>query len=305
MASLDLQRVFKRYGDDHGHPRRGPRDPRRRVRRVRRSVRLRQVDPVAHDRGTGIGQRRRTCNRRQARQRHFCGAPRPGDGLPVVCAVSAYDRVPEPGVRTGKSENAARRDRRQGAGGRTRCFASSRCSSGGRRNFPADNGSASPSGEPSCGIRRSSSSTSRCRTSTPNCACRCGRRSAALHQRLGTTMIYVTHDQVEAMTMADRIVVLRGGRVEQIGTPLDLYNRPANRFVAGFIGSPQMNFLGGTIVSGSGHAHRGDARRRGSRLLGSRPASGRREDGCGPACLAWDPARTYRGRCAVRVPRSR
>jgi multiple sugar transport system ATP-binding protein len=71
----------------------------------------------------------------------------------------------------------------------------------------------------------------------------------ALHARLGTTMIYVTHDQVEAMTMADRIVVLRGGRVEQIGAPLDLYNRPDNRFVAGFIGSPQMNFLAGRIAS--------------------------------------------------------
>ncbi len=73
-----------------------------------------------------------------------------------------------------------------------------------------------------------------------------------LHRRLGTTMIYVTHDQVEAMTMADRIVVLRGGRVEQVGSPLELYNRPANRFVAGFIGSPQMNFLGGSLASGSG-----------------------------------------------------
>ena len=62
-------------------------------------------------------------------------------------------------------------------------------------------------------------------------------------------MIYVTHDQVEAMTMADRIVVLRAGRVEQIGTPLELYNHPANRFVAGFIGSPQMNFLGGRVTS--------------------------------------------------------
>ena len=71
----------------------------------------------------------------------------------------------------------------------------------------------------------------------------------ALHARLGTTMIYVTHDQVEAMTMADRIVVLRAGRVEQIGTPLELYNRPDNRFVAGFIGSPQMNFLSGRIAS--------------------------------------------------------
>ena len=64
-----------------------------------------------------------------------------------------------------------------------------------------------------------------------------------LHAELGTTMIYVTHDQVEAMTMADRIVVLRDGLIEQCGTPLELYNRPANRFVAGFIGSPKMNFL--------------------------------------------------------------
>ena len=70
---------------------------------------------------------------------------------------------------------------------------------------------------------------------------------AALHARLGNTMIYVTHDQVEAMTMADRIVVLRQGRVEQTGAPLELYNAPANRFVAGFIGSPRMNFLDGRI----------------------------------------------------------
>jgi ABC-type sugar transport system ATPase subunit len=66
---------------------------------------------------------------------------------------------------------------------------------------------------------------------------------AALHARLGTTMIYVTHDQVEAMTLADRIVVLRAGRIEQADTPLALFNRPANRFVAGFIGAPSMNFL--------------------------------------------------------------
>jgi multiple sugar transport system ATP-binding protein len=68
-----------------------------------------------------------------------------------------------------------------------------------------------------------------------------------LHQRLKTTTVYVTHDQIEAMTMADRIVVLRDGVVEQIGTPLELYDRPANLFVAGFIGSPSMNFLKGTI----------------------------------------------------------
>ena len=68
-----------------------------------------------------------------------------------------------------------------------------------------------------------------------------------LHAELGNTMIYVTHDQVEAMTMADRIVVLRGGSIEQVGKPLDLYNHPTNRFVAGFIGAPQMNFLSGSL----------------------------------------------------------
>ena len=65
---------------------------------------------------------------------------------------------------------------------------------------------------------------------------------ARLHQRLGTTMIYVTHDQVEAMTLADKIVVLRGGNIEQIGAPIDLYENPRNMFVAEFIGSPSMNF---------------------------------------------------------------
>jgi multiple sugar transport system ATP-binding protein len=69
----------------------------------------------------------------------------------------------------------------------------------------------------------------------------------ALHQRLKTTSIYVTHDQIEAMTMADKIVVMKDGLVEQTGSPLDLYDRPANRFVAGFIGSPSMNFLPGQV----------------------------------------------------------
>jgi multiple sugar transport system ATP-binding protein len=67
-----------------------------------------------------------------------------------------------------------------------------------------------------------------------------------LHKRLETTMIYVTHDQVEAMTMADKIVVLRAGNIEQVGSPLDLYRNPRNTFVAGFIGSPRMNFIEGS-----------------------------------------------------------
>ncbi len=74
---------------------------------------------------------------------------------------------------------------------------------------------------------------------------------ARLHQRLGATMVYVTHDQVEALTLADRIVVLDGGVIQQVGTPLDLYETPANRFVARFIGSPTMNVLPVTAADGA------------------------------------------------------
>ncbi|KQW77552.1 sugar ABC transporter ATP-binding protein [Devosia sp. Root413D1] len=75
---------------------------------------------------------------------------------------------------------------------------------------------------------------------------------AKLHNDLGNTMIYVTHDQVEAMTMADKIVVLQAGIIEQVGAPLELYNHPRNRFVAGFIGSPKMNFLEAKVESADG-----------------------------------------------------
>jgi multiple sugar transport system ATP-binding protein len=78
------------------------------------------------------------------------------------------------------------------------------------------------------------------------------REIARLHQQLGATMLYVTHDQVEAMTLGDRIVVLDGGHVMQIDTPMNLYERPKNTFVAGFIGSPAMNLIAGAIVAGPG-----------------------------------------------------
>lgn len=81
-----------------------------------------------------------------------------------------------------------------------------------------------------------------------------------LHKRLATTMIYVTHDQVEAMTMADKIVVLNSGAIEQVGSPLELYRSPRNKFVAGFIGSPKMNFLGGA-----------EAEKHGAHTVGIRP----------------------------------
>jgi multiple sugar transport system ATP-binding protein len=72
---------------------------------------------------------------------------------------------------------------------------------------------------------------------------------ASLHDSLQATMIYVTHDQVEAMTLANKIVVLQGGIVEQVGSPLDLYHHPRNLFVAGFIGSPKMNFVSVTVTA--------------------------------------------------------
>jgi multiple sugar transport system ATP-binding protein len=83
---------------------------------------------------------------------------------------------------------------------------------------------------------------------------------ANLHRLLGTTMIYVTHDQVEAMTLADKIVVLSSGTIQQVGRPIELYTAPANLFVAGFIGSPKMNFIAGA-----------EARRAGAKTLGIRP----------------------------------
>lgn len=106
---------------------------------------------------------------------------------------------------------------------------------------------------------------------------------AKLHKDLGVTMIYVTHDQVEAMTMADKIVVLRSGVVEQVGRPLDLYNRPANQFVAGFIGSPKMNFLDARLDAG-------DAQDASVSLNGRSIAlSGQRGTSAGPVVLGVRP----------------
>ena len=91
-----------------------------------------------------------------------------------------------------------------------------------------------------------------------------------LHQQLKTTMVYVTHDQVEAMTMADKIVVLNAGHIEQYGTPMELYRTPANRFVAGFIGSPKMNFVDGA---------RGGKKFNAANSIGVRPGASARHQG--------------------------
>ncbi len=119
---------------------------------------------------------------------------------------------------------------------------------------------------------------------------------AKLHKDLGVTMIYVTHDQVEAMTMADKIVVLRSGVVEQVGRPLDLYNRPANQFVAGFIGSPKMNFLNASAQGGTGEGASIGLNGRSITLTGRKaPASASAVLGVRPEHLTVTPSATSIG----------
>jgi multiple sugar transport system ATP-binding protein len=126
---------------------------------------------------------------------------------------------------------------------------------------------------------------------------------ARLHHDLQRTMIYVTHDQVEAMTLADRIVVLEAGRIEQVGAPMDLYRRPANLFVAGFIGSPKMNILDATIETAPGGGSR--ARLPGGTVVDVpiRPRGDRASLGIRPEHLVHGPAAeglsTLRGRAVV------
>ena len=125
-----------------------------------------------------------------------------------------------------------------------------------------------------------------------------------LHERLGTTAIYVTHDQVEAMTLGDRVVVMKDGLVQQVGEPLELYNTPANRFVAGFIGSPAMNFADVTLAASNGKvwaeapglriglpeeiAHRANGRNGGQATVGIRPEDIHIAGPADPAELCFD-----------------
>ncbi len=97
-----------------------------------------------------------------------------------------------------------------------------------------------------------------------------------LHQRLGATIVYVTHDQIEAMTLATRIAVMKGGVLQQLGTPSEVYNRPANTFVAGFMGSPRMNLLPARLAGSEGGSSRWRSRRRARRPCASTLPAARR-----------------------------
>ena len=139
--------------------------------------------------------------------------------------------------------------RRSTEGARRACHAGARRApaSASRAISPAVSGSASRWAGPSSARRMRSCSTSRCRTSTRSCAARCAPRSPGCRSDSGITTVYVTHDQTEAMTLGDRVAVLKRGVLQQLATPRELYDGPANLFVAGFIGSPPMNFLPATV----------------------------------------------------------
>ncbi len=177
---------------------------------------------------------------------------RPGDGVPVLRAVSAHDGAPEHGLRPAPGTGAQGRTRPQGRGGRAHPAAWSPISnarprelSGGQRQRVAI-GRAIVRQSEGVPVRRTAVQP-RCRLARPDAH----RARRGCTRNCNATMIYVTHDQVEAMTMADKIVVLQAGRVEQVGSPLELYHHPANLFVAGFIGSPRMNLLPGQASSAS------------------------------------------------------
>ena len=181
-------------------------------------------------------------DRRARRDRAAPARPRRGDGVSGLRALSAHDGAGESLARACASRRCRGRRSIAASRGREESWGSSRCSIASRSNSPEDSGSASPWGAPWCASRRCSCSTSRCPISTRAFARRCASRSAALQRRLNTTTVYVTHDQVEAMTLGDRIVVLADGRIQQVGRPIELYRAPANRFVAGFIGTPPHEF---------------------------------------------------------------
>ena len=203
-------------------------------------------------------------HRRRDRQRSAAARAQHLDGVPVLRALSAYERAREPGLLAEDRQAPAGGDRRARRRGERDPASATRCSTGAPRSSPAASASASPWAAPSCASRRSSCSTSRSPISTPSCARRCAPRSSCLHARVPSTVIYVTHDQVEAMTLADRIVIMRDGLIEQVGTPDDVFHRPATPF------RRRLHRLA------DDEPDRGRDRRRPHRLRGRRLAAGAR-----------------------------
>ena len=211
-----------------------------------RAFGLRQDHDVAHDRRAGRAERRRDLPRRAVDHPGAGASPQYRHAVPELRAVSAHDRRREHRLRAGDARHQARRRRRTrrrrvaaGAACRntaTACRGSCRAGSSSASHWPA---------------RWSSNRRCCCWTSRSGALDKALRQSMqvelrALQQRLGMTTVMVTHDQDEALTMADRIVIMRDGRIEQVGAPAEVYQRPVSRFVAGFLGAS--NFLRGRVV---------------------------------------------------------
>ena len=244
------------------------------------AVGLRQVDAAQLHRRAARHHRRADLD--QGQERHLGGAegPRHRHGVPVLRALPADDRAREPGFGLKNAGLPQRRDREAHRARRRRSCRSSRCSTASPRRSPAASASASRSAGRWCATSTCSCSTSRLSNLDAKLRSELRVEIKRLHQNLENTMIYVTHDQIEALTLADRIAVMRGGIIQQLADPKTIYNKPSNLFVAGFIGSPAMNFLKGEIVDADGgQAFRCRRHRRAARRLRRRGPGARRARG--------------------------
>ena len=228
---------------NQGDPRRQRRDRRRRVHRHRRALGLRQEHAAAHGGRAGGDHRRRDRHRRARGQRPRAGRARHRDGVPELRAVPAHERVRQHGLRAEDRQGAAGRDRGARATRRPRSWSSGallerkpRELSGGQRQRVAMGRAIVRQPQVFLFDEPLSNLDAKLRAQTRL-------EIQKLHRELGVTSLFVTHDQVEAMTLAQRMIVMNAGRMEQIGTPEEVYARPATTFVAGFIGSPPMNLL--------------------------------------------------------------
>ena len=314
MAKVQLRDVRKSYGDTeviHGV---SCDVGRRRIHRHRRPVGLRQVDAAADGRRTGGNHRRRDRHRRARRQPARAEGPRHRDGVPELRALSAYERIRQHGLRAAHPRTRTGRRRRHGSSARREILELGallerrpRELSGGQRQRVAMGRAI---------VREPAVFLFDEPLSNLDAKLRVQMRFEIqkLHRRLGTTSMYVTHDQVEAMTLAQRMIVMHAGRAEQIGTPMEVYDDPASVFVAGFIGSPAMNFLrrhgrtggrialegGGAFAAATERRRRAQSHRRGApgasdAVYAERCQSGRlRRDDRGPRRRYTHPRRRCR-----------
>src|SRR5579859_4077436 len=226
-----------------------PEDQRRRVHGAGRPVGLREVHRAALHRGPGGDHLGHHLHRRAGGEQPAAQGPGHRDGVPELCALSPYDRGAEPGIRPPAAQDAEGGDHPPGY-----------------RSGPDARHRPVPQAQARRALQRVAMGRAIVREpraflmdeplSNLDAKLRVSMRASLsqLHDRLAVTTVYVTHDQVEAMTLGHRVCVLRDGQLQQVDTPQALYDHPVNLFVAGFIGSPAMNFVNAALVRGDGPA---------------------------------------------------